>query len=88
MLNAGGFAFTQVSLQQDIHGTKGNLNETNSNIIATKDQLSQLETGTSDSISKVNKDILFFTWLCIVCPLDWGTVSKFTTMKQKLPIEN
>jgi len=61
LLNAGGFAFTQVSLQQDIHGTKGNLNETNSNIIATKDQLSQLETGTSDSISKVNKDILFFT---------------------------
>lgn len=60
LVNAGGSVFTQVRLKQDIHSTKGDLNETNSNIIATNNQLSQLETGTSDSISKVHKDILFF----------------------------
>ena len=58
VINAGGFALSQVRLEQDIHSTKGDLNNTNSNIIGTKDQLSQLETGTSDSISKVHKDIL------------------------------
>lgn len=55
MLNAVVFAFSQVRLEQDIHSTKGDLNDTNSNIIGTKDKLSQLETGTQDSIKKVRE---------------------------------
>jgi len=58
MLNAGGFAFSQIRLEQDLHSTKGDLNDTNSNINGTKTQLSLLETGTSDSISRVHRYIL------------------------------
>ena len=44
----------QTTLQRDIHSTKGDLNDTNDNISGTKDKLSQLETGTQDSINKVH----------------------------------
>ena len=61
------FAFSQVRLELDIHTTKTDLNDTNSNIIGTKDQLSQLETGTNDSISKVHCTLSYFVFTCTLC---------------------
>ncbi|KAL9953426.1 hypothetical protein ACROYT_G040846 [Oculina patagonica] len=42
-----------VRLQRDIHSTKGDLNNTNENIVGTNNKLSQLEIGTQDSINKI-----------------------------------
>lgn len=49
--------FLQNKLQQDVRSTKGDLNDINNNISGTKDKLSDLKTGTQDSINKVSTTI-------------------------------